>query len=497
MGTDHDTLSTDALFAPLQEAALAAYVRTLAKGKAPRSPRALIHLAWLALLVWLGLGHLVTAAHRAAAVAAACPPGRKPKDDPQTSLLDVVTWSEDERPGVFVSLVRLRIGNVRETCGQFALNLQGCHVPATAAAAAVAAGWAVLPETRGNSEGLRFLPPSVVALYLAGNAASLARELHPEEDPHTQAIDGYRDALAWILRGGKDTRGYRDPRSIAADLLGVNEEDFVEQGLDPLDASTRNFDAEDPPRELTGHDGYTTDDHVVNDLTNHNLMTKIDVTPKDWNRCPSCAELTDLPGGEINQPGERFLCVHCGKYIVADYVVDKHGNGEWILVTAKQHDGIDDEPPASHDDAAWQAEQDAHEARFEPTFEDAAAMSGTLTQADEDQPRHPDIAPPYPVPDLTIGDAVHFTSGPHTGRIAHVFEVSADKPKAQLVGRKVEIVGAIEVPGDAVEVSGDDPDEPSLRPSVLTKRTKKPSDKRKLSGVEGKAKSKDGKRRST
>lgn len=63
-----------------------------------------------------------------------------------------------------------------------------------------------------------------------------------------------------------------------------------------------------------------------------------DMTAKDWNRCPSCEEFADLPGGEVNQPGEHFKCSNCGTELAADYVVDKDNRGEWILLTADQYD---------------------------------------------------------------------------------------------------------------------------------------------------------------
>lgn len=397
MGTDHDTPTIDALFAPLQEAALTAYARTLAKGKPPRSPRALLHLAWLALLAWLGLGHLITEAHRHAAIAAACPPGRKPKDnEAQTNLLDHIEVVEDGRPGFFVSLTLLKSGTVRRSCGQFELSLWGCHVPATAAAAAVAAGWGVFPEMVRSTPGLRFLPPSVVALYLAGNTAALVRRSPPDEDmcEHDNAMSMTGDVWTCSDCGARFVQEKH--------VIGFDEVD----GL-PITPGT----------------------HKLSDST----------------------EIVNTPWREGESP-------------VLQAAVD-------IAGIVREEDG------------------------------------SNLTQADEDQPHHLDIVPPAhedinapyyddggspecfsvrsasrdPIADLTIGDYVKFTSGPHAGRIAGVCEVSADKPKAQLVGRAVDVQDVTEVPGDTIDLIGEDPDEPSLKPSALTskKSAKKSAAKRK------------------
>lgn len=65
-----------------------------------------------------------------------------------------------------------------------------------------------------------------------------------------------------------------------------------------------------------------------------------DITKPDWNTCPECDLLVDLPGGEVNQPGERFACRNCGTKLVADYFAKPNGSeGEWILLTAEQYDG--------------------------------------------------------------------------------------------------------------------------------------------------------------
>lgn len=392
MGTDHDTPSTDALFAPLQEAALTAYARTLTKGKPPRSPRALVHLAWLSFLAWLGLGHLVTEAHRQAAIAAACPPGRKPKDnEAQTNLLDRIEVVEDGRPGFFVSLALLKSGTVRRSCGQFELSLWGCHVPTTAAAAAVAAGWGVFPETVRSTAGLRFLPPSVVALYLAGNPAALARQ-----------------------------------NNSSMVVISTN--------VDPNDPTT-----ERPPRELTEHDGYTPDGHafepdsdepidgpILTQSDKEELTAMADDLQKHSPMpvCPRCLDVTPgVPAGDPNAPFSgrlaETLCGPCGRALKPAKPARPI---EFVVV-----------PPG--------------------TFEREAAE---LRQR---------------IKDLTIGDFVELTSGPHAGRIAGVCSVSGDKPEAQLVGRKVGLQDVVEVPGDAIDLIGEDPDD-AQKPSHK-KSTKK------------------------
>jgi transcription antitermination factor NusG len=66
---------------------------------------------------------------------------------------------------------------------------------------------------------------------------------------------------------------------------------------------------------------------------------------------------------------------------------------------------------------------------------------------------------PEPSSDITIGDSIRLTSGPHAGRIALVVEVGADKPKAELVGKAVEIQHDVtDVLAEAIEVIGTDPD---------------------------------------
>jgi hypothetical protein len=60
---------------------------------------------------------------------------------------------------------------------------------------------------------------------------------------------------------------------------------------------------------------------------------------RPWNECPECDVLVDLPGGEVDQPGERFACRNCGTKLVAEYMSsDAPDDGEWILLTAAQYD---------------------------------------------------------------------------------------------------------------------------------------------------------------
>lgn len=180
------TTAVDRVFAPLLEAALRAYAATLKTGKPPRTPRALVYFAWLAFLEALGLAHMITPEARKLAAEAASPPGRKPLGQ-QTEVWDVMTHFVDHRPGFYLSEARLRVGAGVNRCGTASLDLSGCYALSTATARAVEAGWGVLPETRGAAQGLRFLPPSVVALYLAGEPASLAGKPTACETPSSIA----------------------------------------------------------------------------------------------------------------------------------------------------------------------------------------------------------------------------------------------------------------------------------------------------------------------
>lgn len=167
-------------WAPFLRLVLESYTKTLGPDarRLPLSEAPLVPLAFCALLWWLGFGHLVTRELVEEAAGRAGPPGPKPKGDtPQTSLFDVVTWDHDDLPGVYVSLVRLKGGTASATCGRYTLDLHGCHVPETALPRAYAAGWGVLPERRGKgsgaSDGLRFLPPSIVAAWFCDNRQKL------------------------------------------------------------------------------------------------------------------------------------------------------------------------------------------------------------------------------------------------------------------------------------------------------------------------------------
>jgi hypothetical protein len=212
---------------------LAAYVATLPPGaKRPLTIAALVPLALCALAVYLGLSSRVLPDRWRMALARACPPGRRPAKA-QTDLLDFLTLPTDPTPGAFVSFSRLRSDEPRIECDGYALNIGHVLTEEDVARVAFAAGWGVLPESRGLVQGVRLLPPSLVVPWCAANPVRRGTA-SVETDDHAEAIAHYHDGLAWILRGAKDVRGYRDPRSIAADFLGINEEDFADHNLDPL-----------------------------------------------------------------------------------------------------------------------------------------------------------------------------------------------------------------------------------------------------------------------
>jgi hypothetical protein len=158
------------LFAPVEKAILEAFV--LRSGtKALASLRPLMWLAYLALAQWFGLAHIITPEMRAVATDLARRPGRrKAEPDGQSSLFESIPMN-DGRPGVYVSFVRLRIGNVRESSGDAVLDLHGCHEPTTAIVRAYEQGWIGGPS--GN--GLRFIPPTIWGLVQDHSSAGFAR----------------------------------------------------------------------------------------------------------------------------------------------------------------------------------------------------------------------------------------------------------------------------------------------------------------------------------
>jgi hypothetical protein len=151
----------------------------------PHSNGTLVPLGFVAILHLLGHGHLLARDkdRLKAAVARISPPGPKPTGDSQIDLLDTLTLPDDPTPGAYVSLSRLVVGNVIVMCGMYELSLQGCHTPTTAVPKAIAEGWGVLPERRGNADGLRFLPPSVCAEWFRREARPTPTAPHPEHYP--------------------------------------------------------------------------------------------------------------------------------------------------------------------------------------------------------------------------------------------------------------------------------------------------------------------------
>lgn len=161
---DPNELPIDKRFAALLQAILTAYAARVPPGfKPPANHRSLVWLAWLALASFLGLGHLVTTELRDAAERTARRPGKKNViPEGQTSFVDIIPPQEDGLPGVYVSLVRLKAGTVRVSCGSYELDLYGCFEPLAALREAYRVGWGFVPAPNG----LRFFPPTVCALVL-------------------------------------------------------------------------------------------------------------------------------------------------------------------------------------------------------------------------------------------------------------------------------------------------------------------------------------------
>jgi hypothetical protein len=171
-GTPDQTSTLTLTFAPIEAALLKAFALRTGAPKPLASLRPLMWLACLALAQWFGLAHLITPEMRTAAIELARRPGRrKVEPDGQSSLLDLLPMN-DGRPGVYVSFVRLRTGTVRESSGDAALDLYGCHEPSTAIARAYDQGWVGGPS--GN--GLRFIPPTIWGLVVDHNSAAFARK---------------------------------------------------------------------------------------------------------------------------------------------------------------------------------------------------------------------------------------------------------------------------------------------------------------------------------
>ena len=371
----------------------------------------------------------------------------------QLSILDAVSPERDGALGLFVAESRLRAEAppVLTYMGH-TLDLTGCTSLADAAWRAITERWIAYLDHRGSTVGLRLLPPTDgIRVRLR---APLVNVLAADEKPAPSApVEFGAFVLLTRLVTGTVTvehdgqrlslHGCRAETSAAARAVveGWSVKPCVRDGLPGLLFA---------PAERI----------VVIDVDDDSLCSS------------DCAKDHSMP--DPNDPTTectpRELTEHDG-YTPDGYAFEP--DPDVAPSSARAAEIEREEEPAIE-----QANQDARV----PYYDDGGAPECfTMRSA------------PLAL-DLTIGDAVRFTSGPHTGRIAHVFEVSADKPKAQLVGRKVEIVDAIDVPADAVEVVGQDPDDASLRPSALTKRSKK---RTKSSGVEGKARAKDGKRRAT
>lgn len=443
----------------------------------------------------------------------------------QLSILDAVSPERDGALGLFMAESRLRAEAppVLMYMGH-TLDLTGCTSLADVAWRAVAERWIVYLDHRGSTVGLRLLPPTdgIRVRLRAPLVNVLAADVEPAPSapvefgafvPLTRLVSG---AMTAEYDGQRlSLHGCRSITTAAhhAVTSGWSVKPCVRDGLPgllfaPADRIVQNQNAHDfsgpmvdPQHEASLRDA---------------LLTQAD-EPHPNNVNPPSARTAEIDDSnsilEIvrNSPRAELSSGMVAHLEEIERTSPRIPHDQAMAQLECANRSRQSEPPASHDDAVWQAEQDAHEEGDEDAFRAALGRGSVVPVSERERKflesieRESTVKIPLDVsrlpstsiaPDLTIGDAVRFTSGPYTGRIAHVFEVSADKPKAQLVGRSVEIVDAIEIQADAVDVTGSDPDEkPPL--SAVNPKVKSKKRKAKLSGVEGKARAKDEKRRAT
>jgi hypothetical protein len=205
-------LDPTTLFAPIEAAVVKAFA--LRSGdKALASLRPLMWLAYLALAQWFGLAHLITPEMRTMATELARRPGRrKTEPDGQTSLLDLMPLN-DGRPGTYVSLARLALGNVCDRQGGDVLDLIGITELPDALVKAYEQGWIGGPS--GN--GVRFIPPTIWGLVVDHNSAGFARN---------GGVDEYVAALQETDRQWQIATGANDPHE-AKELADLRASQMV------------------------------------------------------------------------------------------------------------------------------------------------------------------------------------------------------------------------------------------------------------------------------
>lgn len=179
---------------------------------APRSANTLIPLGLLLVAKSIGRDDLVTTELLAEAQEMTSDkPGRKRRTPAETLPLF------DSALGQWLSVVALSTGTARVECGSHTLSLFGCRCLATASSKAVEEGWGAVPESRGELQGIRFLPPG----------ASLQAQV-PAPPPMAKAEIGawisetaIKDACWTVLADGrkvKQTRAEQDT-TIRTDAL--------------------------------------------------------------------------------------------------------------------------------------------------------------------------------------------------------------------------------------------------------------------------------------
>jgi hypothetical protein len=78
---------------------------------------------------------------------------------PEAAIHGQIQLTDEPSHTAFLSLVRLKMGTCSVEVDSKTLDLHGAHIPSTAGARAVSAGWGCVPSVRDGLPGLLFSPP--------------------------------------------------------------------------------------------------------------------------------------------------------------------------------------------------------------------------------------------------------------------------------------------------------------------------------------------------
>lgn len=344
----------------------------------------------------------------------------------QLSILDAVSPERDGALGLFMAESRLRAEAppVLTYLGH-TLDLTGCTSLADAAWRAVTEHWIVYLDHRGSTVGLRLLPPTDgIRVRLR---APLVNVLAADVEPAPSA------PIKQDVYEARFEPTFEDAAAMSGTLLTQSDKEDLAEACDQTTALGFMI----APPGTYGPGDFGPDSFGGSDLPHAPTISNNGAEPTYYHShmpvCPRCLDVTPgVPAGDPNAPFSgrlaETLCGPCGRAL-------EHAKPARPIEFAVV-------PPG--------------------TFEREAAE---LRQR---------------IMDLTIGDFVKLTSGPHAGRIAGICSVSGDKPEAQLVGRKVGVQDVTEVPGDAIDLIGEDPDD-APKPSQKSAKKSKPGAKRKES----------------